>query len=86
MQPFQYRKYVWGIFSSTVKECAAKFERGRENVQDDPTPKSAITPEIILDDISLKEWSTKLREIANNLGTTKKRIGYDLHKELLCAR
>jgi len=89
---------VYGDFSpsfSTIKKWAAKFKRGRTSLEDDPRegrPKSATTPEIIeqMHDMVLDDRRMKVREIADTIGISKKRVGYILHEELdmkkLCTR
>jgi len=71
------------------------FKHGRTSLEEDKRegrPKSATTPEIILqvhDMISDDRWM-KVHEIAETIGISKERIGYILHEELdmkkLCAR
>ena len=80
---------------STIKKWAAKFKRGRTNLDDDPLeghPKSATPPEIIeqVHNMVLDDQQMTVREIAETIGISKERVGYILHEELdmkkLCAR
>jgi transposase len=66
---------------STIKKWAAKFKRGRTNLEDDlceRRPKSATTPEIIaqVHDMVLDDWQMKVREIAETIGISKERVEY----------
>jgi transposase len=70
---------------STLKKWAAKFKRGRTNLEDDPRegrPKSATTPEIIeqVHDMVLDDRRMKVHEIAETIGISKERVGYILHE------
>ena len=72
---------------STIKQWAAEFKRGRTSLEDDQRegrPKSATTPEIIeqVHDMLWDGWRMKVREIAENIGISKERVGYILHEEL----
>jgi histone-lysine N-methyltransferase SETMAR len=89
---------IYGDYSpsfSTIKKWAAKFNRGRTSLEDDPcegSPKSATIPEIIeqVDDMVLYDRRMKVHEIAETIGISTERVGYILHKELdmkkLCTR
>ena len=73
---------------STIKKWAAEFKRGRTSLEVDPRegrPKSATTPDMILDDGQMK-----VCEIAKTTGISKEHVGYILHEELdmkkFCAR
>jgi histone-lysine N-methyltransferase SETMAR len=72
---------------STIKKWAAEFKRGRTSLEDDPRegrPKSATTPAIIeqVHDMVLDDGWMKVREIAETIGISKKRLGYILLEEL----
>jgi transposase len=72
---------------STIKKWAAEFESGRTSLEDDPREgrsKSASTPEIIeqVHDMILDDQRMKVREIAENIGISKERVGYILHEKL----
>jgi transposase len=97
---FIQRKFikVYGESSplfSTIKKWATEFKRGRTRLEDDPRegrPKSATSPEIIeqVHLMVLDDQRMKAREIAENIGVSKERVGYILHEELdmkkLCTR
>jgi transposase len=66
---------------STIIELDAEFKRDRASLEDDPRerrPKSATTPEIIeqVHDMVLDDRRIKVREIAENIGIAKERVGY----------
>jgi len=80
---------------STIKKWAAQFKRGRTSLEDDPREgrlKSTPPPEIIeqVHDMVLDDQLMKVREIAETIGISNKRVGYILHEEFhmkkLCAR
>jgi len=71
----------------TIKEWAVEFKRGHTSHEDDPRegcPKSATIPESTeqVHDVVLDDWRMKVREIAETIGISKKRVGYILHEEL----
>jgi hypothetical protein len=76
---------------STIKKWAAKFKSGHTSLEDGPgekKKKSAIIEQV--HDMVLDDRRIKVHEIAETIGTSKERVGYILHKELimkkLCAR
>ena len=71
---------VYGSSSSSVynvKKRSAEFKRDNNNVQDDSREgrqKSGSIPEIIekIYDITLEDWRTKVREVADAKGPKNK--------------
>jgi transposase len=71
----------------TIKEWAVDFKRGRTSHEDDQRegcPKRATIPESTeqVHDVVLDDRRMKVREIAETIGISKKRVGYILHEEL----
>jgi hypothetical protein len=90
--PTAVNKY---ININIIKKWAAEFKCGHTSLEDDPRegrPKSAAPPEIIeqVHDMVLDDGRMKVSEIAETIGISKKRVGYNLHEKLhmkkLCTR